>query len=140
MKPKSIIVLDLPLPPSTNAAFARGGAGHRTGRTAAYRWWIRCVLDEFRGKETPRLTAGEYALWLDLPSKMRGDTDNRLKLVSDMLKEGPQKLGVVSDDRFMRDHHVCPLFKGVPGRCTVTLVSLASGRQAWAAYVGMRIC
>jgi len=140
VKTTGFITLDLPLPPSLNTAFARGGAGHRIGRTANYRWWVRCVLDEFRGRALPRMRRGHYALWLDLPVSMKGDTDNRLKLVSDMLKEGPNKLGVVEDDRFMKDHHVSQVFTGVPGRCVVTLVSLASGRQAWIDYVGMRIC
>lgn len=137
-----IVSVNLPLPPSVNAAFASAGGGsHRTRKTAAYRFWQQRVCDEQRGAEHPaQLAAGPYCLWIDLPAGMRGDTDNRTKLLADMVRQheagSGYRLCIVHDDRHMGAHHVEPGTVGLPvDRCIVTLVTA----PAWRDYVALRL-
>ena len=135
-----LVSVDLPVPPSVNSAFAARRGSHLTQKTAIYRFWEREVLEEHRhGQGLPVLVPGGYGLWLDLATGMRGDIDNRIKLVSDILKvptkTSPNALGVVIDDGHMKGLHV----EFLPGlavqRCVVTVVALAW----WPSYVCMRI-
>lgn len=109
-------------------------------KTAAYRFWLRQVQEEHgQGQNLPVLVDGKYGLWLDLPRGMRGDIDNRVKLVSDILKRpekaSPDALGVVADDGLMKGLHV-EFADGLPAdRCVVTLVTTA----AWPGYVCLRM-
>lgn len=137
-----IVSVNLPLPPSVNAAFASAGGGsHRTRKTASYKFWQRRCADEWSWQpHAERLAAGPYCLWVDLPAGMRGDTDNRTKLLADIVKR-PEKandfrLNVVDDDRHMGAHHVEPGTVGLPvDRCIVTLVTA----PAWRDYVALRM-
>lgn len=109
-------------------------------KTEAYRFWERQVFDENgAGSLLPVLEPGNYGLWLDLDPAMRGDIDNRVKLVSDILKvpdkPGSKALGVVVDDGLMKGLHVEFLPGTQPGRCVVTVVTLAM----WPSYVCMRM-
>jgi len=107
---QSVVLLDLPLPPSVNNAFASRAKSHLTQKTQAYRFWGRRVHDEFgSGERLPVLAPGEYGLLIELPSTMKGDSDNRTKLLSDILRPATKEtfgLGVVVDDRLMRPHYV----------------------------------
>lgn len=142
---QSLVAFELPLPPSVNAAFASRGAGsHRTLKTAEYRMWQREVREEFgeHGETLPRLSPGRYGLWIDLPVEhdMRGDIDNREKLLSDVLclpapKHGRWGLGVVVDDSFMRSKHTDRLSGLARGRCRVAVVLY----DQWTDYIMNRI-
>lgn len=135
-----IVSISLPIPPSMNRAFEARRGSHRTMRSAAYWFWLRQVKEEHgQGEKLPALVAGKYGLWLDLPLGMRGDIDNRVKLVSDVLKwpekTSPDTLGIVADDRLMKGLHI-EFADGIPAdRCTVTLVAMAE----WPRYVCMRL-
>lgn len=135
-----LVSVNLPLPPSVNKAFAGRRGSHLTQKSAAYRFWERQVLEEYgRGQFLPVLTPGKYGFWLDLPPIMRGDIDNRVKLVSDILKRSASgeggMLGVVVDDAHMKGLHIA-FAEGTPAdRCTVTVVTLPE----WPAYVTMRM-
>lgn len=136
----SLVALSLPLPPSVNKAFASRRGSHLTMKTETYRFWERQVRDENgNGGLLPYLAPGDYGLWLDLPPAMRGDIDNRVKLVSDILKlpgkTSPSGLGVVVDDGFMKGLYVGFSDGLKPGRCAVTVVSMA----VWCGYVCMRM-
>lgn len=86
--------IELPYPPSVNAAYANGG--HKRGRhkTAEYRAWEQlagvCI------KDNHRLGLGPYSLSIALkrPDKRRRDLGNIEKVVSDLLVAH----GVVKDD------------------------------------------
>ena len=129
---QDLVAFELPLPPSVNAAFASRGAGsHRTLKTAEYRQWQREVREEFgdHGEQLPRLNQGRYGLWIDLPveNAMKGDIDNREKLLSDVLclpspRHGRWGLGVVVDDAAMRAKHTERLSGLAWGRCRVAVV------------------
>lgn len=142
---QDMVAFELPLPPSVNSAFASGHAGsHRTMKTAEYRAWQREVREEFgeHGEMLPRLSGGHYGLWIDLPveHEMRGDIDNREKLLSDVLclpapRHSRWGLGVVVDDHFMRSKHTDRLSGLVKGRCRVAAVIY----PVWPSYVLGRI-
>lgn len=91
------------------------------------------------GSALPMFRDGRYCLWIDLPKGMKGDTDNRTKLVSDVLKSpnngSRECLGVVLDDAAMRDHmiHVCAGL--AHDECVATVVAEAD----WPGYVMMRM-
>ena len=135
-----LVSVNLPTPPSVNKAFAARRGSHLTMKTADYRFWERQVFEEHGyGQYLPVLEPGSYGLWLDLNPAMRGDIDNRIKLVSDILKgpgkTSPNALGVVIDDGHMKGLHVEFLPGLAEQRCTVTVVSLAT----WPSYVVMRM-
>lgn len=136
---QSVITLDLPLPPSVNSAFAARRGSHLTMKTAAYRFWLQEIKElHGRGDNLPWIGGRPYGLWIDLAPNVRGDIDNRVKLLSDILKR-PEKsghgLGVVVDDSAMWGLHV-ELCGGTPrDRCRVTVVEMAS----WPSYVCMRM-
>jgi Holliday junction resolvase RusA-like endonuclease len=135
----TIVSVNLPLPPSVNDAFAARRGSHLLMKTAAYHAWTRAVRDEFEpGKLTlPTLQYGAYGLWVSLPAKMRGDIDNRVKLLSDMLcvsRKDDFRLAIVKDD-----DHMDALFVerggAPPDRVIATVTTLA----AWPSYLEMRL-
>ncbi len=136
---RTIVTLDLPLPPSVNRAFAARRGSHLTMKTASYRFWMQEIKETYgRGDSLPTLGGAPYGLWIDLGPKVRGDIDNRVKLLSDVLKRpepGKYGLGVVVDDREMWGLHV-ELVDGLArDRCRVTVVRMAE----WPSYVVMRM-
>lgn len=78
---KAGFVLDLPIPPSVNNMFP-GRAGRF--KSKQYRAWIKEAGQEINMQKVWPVS-GPYALTLELPEKMRGDVDNRLKGVADLL-------------------------------------------------------
>ena len=124
-----IMTLNLPLPPSVNNAFVARYGSHRTAKSGAYKFWLNQVDEEMIGG--PELHPGPYGLWVGLPVAMRGDIDNRVKLLSDVLHE---KLAVVSDDKLMRGLYVGRVDGMAADRCAVTVVSWFM----WPSYCKMR--
>lgn len=135
-----LVTLNLPVPPSVNAAFAARRGTHTLMKTADYRFWLREVRETYgNGESLPKLRDGKYGLWIDLSPEMKGDIDNRVKLLSDVIKNpkaaGDDGLGIVSDDKAMRMLYV-GVCGGLPrNRCAITLVR----KRLWAGYVKMRI-
>ena len=90
------------------------------------------------------MNKGRYGLWLQLPVNMRGDVDNRVKLVSDVLRE-PQTtvrqdpryftLALVQDDKLMDALYVERAYGIEEGTCKVTIVTLSE----WKAYLAMML-
>ena len=137
---RAIVSLDLPLPPSVNKAFAARRGSHLLMKTAAYRFWLQQVREEHgAGRLLPAIGGGAYGLWIDLSPKMRGDIDNRTKLLSDVIKTPRSAkdygLGVVHDDSAMAGVHLARLHGLAPDRCRITAVHMA----AWADYVVLRM-
>lgn len=126
-----IVSVSLPLPPSFNSSFSGRGHTHRTAKTAAYKFWLRQVREMHGyGEQLARFTPGAfYGLWIDIPTRqvMRGDTDNRIKLLSDVLTQ--RELGVVKDDALMDDLYVHRL-PGMPANtCGATVVHADDWRE-----------
>lgn len=140
---QTVVTLELPILPSVNAAFASRRGSHLLMKTAAYRAWTRAVQDEHGdGSLLPCLPAGKFGLWLSLPATMRGDIDNRVKLVADVLR-APGGAGnarhsfglhVTSDDAHMDALYV-ERGGAPPERVIATVVTLAD----WPAYLEMRL-
>lgn len=90
------------------------------------------------------MVKGRYGLWLQVPVNMRGDVDNRVKLVSDVLRE-PQPvsrpdpryftLALVQDDKFMEALYVERAYGVEEGTCKVTIVTLSE----WKSYLAMML-
>jgi crossover junction endodeoxyribonuclease RusA len=91
-----VIKLNLPMPPSINAAYANGGNKRGRHKTAAYTTWEHlaglCV------KDIHRAGYGSYSLSVALrkPDKRRRDLGNYEKCLSDFLVAH----GIVKDDSF----------------------------------------
>ena len=134
------VSVELPLPPSINRAFASRHGSHRTMKTGVTKFWLRQCKDEFTNLP-PRLFGGEYGLWVDLPKNMKGDIDNRVKLLSDMLchmkgnMENDFGLGIVKDDKEMQALYIGRMRFKLHERCVATVVIL----QDWPAYVALRL-
>lgn len=134
-----MIVLDLPLPPSVNAAFAGGRAQrHLTMKTAAYRFWLQQVQERYGDHRIGAIGAVPYGLWIELPMKMRGDIDNRVKLLSDVLrrtKDAGFGLAVVEDDDAMSALYV-QREPGLPkDECRVAVVRMPD----WRDFVSLKL-
>lgn len=139
-----VVSVNLPLCPSSNQAFVARSGSHVLMKTAICRFWQAAVREEHKqGVDLPTLGGVAYALWVDLPATMKGDIDNRVKLLSDVLQTGNKKLrtdsyylGVVTNDKNMAALHVERLH-GLPAdRCVATVVVISQ----WSSYVSMRLC
>ena len=86
------IVLNLPEPPSVNAAYRNTAKGR--AKTQVYKnWETECLWMIKQAK--PGIIAGPYTVALFLSEKTRKDVDNCLKPALDLLG----KVGVTEDDR-----------------------------------------
>lgn len=137
---QSLVSIELPLPPSVNKAFEARRGTHRLMKTAAYKFWLKQVQDECPDgvwQALPRLDRGTYGLWIDLPAKMVGDIDNRVKTLSDVLRKpnkGEYGLAIVFDDAHMDALYV-ERSNAKPGRAIATVVTMAD----WPSYIAMRL-
>lgn len=136
---QSIVTIELPLPPSVNKAYASNGHSHRLRRTQAYWFWAQQVRDEHgEGEALPVLVPGQYGLLLELPGAMRGDSDNRTKVSSDMLEPKSKEahgLGIVKNDKLMRPHYV-DFDDALPaGRVRLRIVTLVWWRPYLMSYL-----
>lgn len=86
--------IELPYPPSINAAYANGGNKRGRHKTAAYTDWEK--LAGARVKDSHRVGYGAYSLHIAVrkPDGRRRDLGNLEKCVSDFLVAH----GVVKDD------------------------------------------
>jgi Holliday junction resolvase RusA-like endonuclease len=100
--------VELPPPPSVNQAFRnvfrKKGKGPARVRTAEYTIWRNMAAQILAVKIPKRCrVAGYFEVAINLPKKMRGDLDNRVKGILDALVTA----NLVDDDRFMEELHVC---------------------------------
>lgn len=84
-----MLTLKLPVPPSVNAAFVnrKSGEGHGRIKSAAYKTWLK-EADGFYYEQSlskVRAVEGPYRVSIFLHYGLRGDVDNRIKLVLDWL-------------------------------------------------------
>lgn len=136
-----VMRLELPLPPSVNSALASVPKTHLMRYTAAARFWFSAVRDEFAHRGKLPVLQGQLGVWVDLPAAMRGDIDNRTKLLFDVLKaqgvkgpKGVHRLHVMNDDSQIRRHYVAYTLPS-KDRCGVSLVPL----DQWQGYVMGRL-
>lgn len=89
-----MITLKLPVPPSANNLFANMKGAGRV-RSENYMKWIRDAGWHLKAQK-PGSISGRYSLSIVLPSKTRGDIDNRIKSISDLIVSHR----VVQDDSY----------------------------------------
>lgn len=92
-----MIALELALPPSFNGGWI---PIYRKGKPSMikdpnYTKWIGLAQSQILLQRQSRLE-GKYTLELYLPESMRGDADNRIKAINDIL----QRSGLVENDKF----------------------------------------
>lgn len=109
-------VLNLPLGPSVNAMFP---GRTRRRKSQAYKAWINAAGWEIQAQRPKRLGPGRYEVRILVPDKMRGDADNRIKAVLDLLVTH----SLTPDDRYANSS-VERSPDAPPGRCIVTYPTL----------------
>lgn len=108
------IVLTLPVPPSLNNAFVNTHRGRV--KSAGYKAWLRVASAEAMMQRQRRI-AGRYDLAVLLPRSMRGDIDNRIKPISDLMVT----LGLIDDDS-LADSVMARRSDGVSaGQCIISI-------------------
>jgi Holliday junction resolvase RusA-like endonuclease len=96
------IVIDLPMPPTTNNLFA--GNGKRRYRTKEYIAWIECAGWKLASQRAPQIK-GRVAILIELAEpapNVRNDCANREKAVTDLLVTH----GIIQgdDQRYVREN------------------------------------
>lgn len=90
-------------PPSVNAMYVYAGKRRRV-KTSDYKRWsmYACAVIKTR---IPKADAvrGKFYVAINLPRKMAGDIDNRVKGILDALVTS----GRIDDDKHMDELHVC---------------------------------
>lgn len=95
------MILTLPLPPSVNMAYVNVQGRGRV-RSKLYNAWIKNADNYlFTQMKKVKPLTGKYSLIIRLPQNMRGDADNRTKIVSDYLV----KRNITPDDRHCQSFH-----------------------------------
>lgn len=90
-------------PPSVNEAYRNVRKKGRV-KTAAYKRWCDYACAAIKGRVThDQRVGGKFAIAINLPKKMRGDIDNRVKGILDALVNSSR----VDDDKHMEELHVC---------------------------------
>ena len=88
-----MIVLNLPEPPSVNAAYANAKGKGRIKTKIYKQWETECLWMIKQAK--PGIIKGEFTVTLFLSEQTRKDVDNCLKATLDLLKT----CGVTEDDK-----------------------------------------
>lgn len=113
-----VLVLNLPLPPSTNKLYANVPGKGRV-RTREYKRWSIAALN-YSWLSKPQggfpFFDGAFEMQITLPLKMRGDITNRIKAVEDWLKK---PAGIVADDKHTHTATVARGSDVEPGFCRV---------------------
>ncbi len=117
-----MIRLDLPIGPSLNQLYP---GKTRRYKSSAYRNWISTAGWHIRAARCGEVS-GPYTLTLLLPVKMRGDVDNRLKAVSDLLALN----GVTPDDKHCFEATAKRSTEAFPGRCIVIVEEIKWANEA----------
>lgn len=94
--------VEIPVPPSVNNAFANRKGGGRI-KTRAYRAWTHEAGWTVKAKvPAADRVSGPFRISINLPRKMAGDIDNRVKGIVDVLVAA----GRIDDDQHMEELHV----------------------------------
>ena len=86
------MILTLPFPPSVNSMF-RNVNGRGRVKSAEYKAWL-VEAGVMLKQQKPRPPNGRVRITVDLDDKRRGDADNRIKPIIDLLVAH----GVIPDD------------------------------------------
>lgn len=119
------VILELPTPPSVNAAYAnrKGGKGRGRYKTALYKAWLECadafLLQQKRALNGRIPVTGECELSIRLPANVRGDASNRIKVCEDYLVSR----GITGDDKHNRKVSI-ERDASLDGHCVVTVTSV----------------
>lgn len=111
-----MLTLTLPIPPSVNAAFInrKGGRGRGRIKSAKYRAWIKNADAHYMmQKKDVTPIRGPYICGMIFPRKMKGDLDNRVKLILDWLVSRE----LTSDDKYLMSYH--PVRDETPYDCVI---------------------
>lgn len=91
-------------PPSANNAFVNGRKGKGRFPSADYKRWRLYACAAIKNfVPAKNRVPGKFYVAINLPLKMRGDIDNRIKGILDALVSS----GRVDDDKHMDELHVC---------------------------------
>lgn len=94
--------VEIPPPPSVNHAF-RNVRGVGRVKTDAYKSWRKLAASLiWAAVRADQRIGGQIIVGIDLPSKTRGDIDNRIKAILDALVDS----GRIDDDRNVVELHV----------------------------------
>lgn len=120
-----MIVLDLPLGPSTNNLF-----GHRPGQpgrfpTARYKTWLQAAGWDVQAAQARKIE-GDVAVCIHIPFDYRADADNRIKAPLDLLV----RHGLIDDDRHVIDLRVVKDRTIDKARCRVEVRSAEPQRAS----------
>lgn len=110
--------LTLPAPPSVNNLYATAESGRR--KTEAVRRWESAAGWEAKIQliQAPSKTIrGKYDLSIYLPQFIKGDIDNRVKAVSDLLV----RLRITEDDKGMVHLMICRAYNVPSGRAFIVV-------------------
>ena len=105
---------DISLPPSANNAYVNL-TGHGRFPSQKHKDWKFTAGWELQACSCPKHIRGPYRFTILLPTKMRGDVDNRVKLAMDLLKN----LGITPDDRHAVSSHAERSADIPKGRCRI---------------------
>jgi len=93
-----MIYVNLPLPPSVNnlwRSISRKYGKISVIKSSKYKEWLHYAGSELNSQK-PTPVCGEYCLEIFLPENMKGDIDNRIKAINDLLAQH----GLIENDRF----------------------------------------
>jgi Holliday junction resolvase RusA-like endonuclease len=114
-----VIKLDLTIPPSVNNIWNPVYKGYKKAamvRSPEYNSWLNKAGFELLSQK-PKGIKGKYNLSILFNDKIRGDLDNRIKPINDLL----QKHGVIENDSMNKRLYVS-ISKAVEvGRCIVSV-------------------
>jgi Holliday junction resolvase RusA-like endonuclease len=91
-------------PPSANNAFVNKRNGRGRFKSGEYKRWTAYACAAIKGRVPAKnRVGGKFYVAINLPLKMRGDIDNRIKGILDALVAS----GRIDDDKHMDELHVC---------------------------------
>jgi len=99
-----VLTLTLPVAPSVNSAWInrRGSRGRGRIKSAKYQAWLKQADASYLLQKKEVLAVrGPYRCGMIFPRKLRGDLDNRTKLILDWMVSR----GLTSDDKFLQGLH-----------------------------------
>lgn len=106
--------LSIDIPPSVNRVW-RSVRG-KVIKSADYKNWLNMAGWQIQAQRPGKID-GAYTLHVTFPECMRGDLDNRVKAISDIL----QKQGVIENDSYAFEIHLMRRDSVPDGKCYVYL-------------------
>lgn len=122
---------DLPLGPSVNQMYPGKGRRYKSG---LYRNWISTAGWHIRASRPPPLRMVPFSVRILVPEQMRGDPDNRIKAILDLLVRN----GVTPDDKYVHKVSVERSSEAFPGRCIVYVFPISETIKSEGAEHGLQ--